>query len=48
MEGFYVESARRLTGMRPQKVKEEWVYLNSANVLAAARLRPIQHYMDKH
>ena len=26
LEGFHVECARRLTGMRPRKVKGKWVY----------------------
>ena len=41
LEGFHVEAARRLTGMRPRKVKGEWVYPHSADVLAAAHLQPI-------
>ena len=41
-EGFHVEAARRFTGMRPRKVKEEWVYPHSADVLAAAHLQIIQ------
>ena len=30
LEGFHVEAARRLTGMRPWKVKGEWIYPHSA------------------
>ena len=26
VEGFHVECAQRLTGMRPEKVKGKWVY----------------------
>merc|ERR1711906_15227 len=26
LEGFHVECARRLTGLRPRKVKGKWVY----------------------
>ena len=29
LEGFHVECARRLTGMRPRKVKGKWVYPKS-------------------
>ena len=38
LEGFHVESARRLTGMRPTKRGETWVYPKSADVLRAARV----------
>ena len=41
LEGFHVEAARRLTGMRSRKVKGEWVYPHSADVLATAHLQPI-------
>ena len=47
MEGFHVEAARRLTGMRPRKVKGEWVYPHSADVLAAAHLQSIEYYLRK-
>ena len=47
LESFHVEAARRLTGMRPRKVKGEWVYLHSADVLAAAYLQIIEHYVQK-
>ena len=43
-----MEYARRLTGMRPRKVKGVWVYPHSADVLAAARLHPIQHYIGRN
>jgi hypothetical protein len=46
LEGFHVEAARRLTGMRPRKEKGEWVYPHSADVLAAAHLQPIQYYIQ--
>ena len=35
---FQVEVACRPTGMRPRKVKGEWVYPHSTDVLAAAHL----------
>ena len=47
LEGFHVEAARRLTGMRPRKVKEKWVYPHSADVLAAAHLQTIEYYIQK-
>ena len=47
LKGFHVEAARRLTGMRPRKVKGEWVYPHSADVLAAAHLQPIEYYLRK-
>ena len=42
-----MEVARRHTGMRPRKVKGEWVYPHSANVLATAHLQPIEYYPQK-
>ena len=41
LEGFNVEAARRLTGMKPKKVAGKWEYPHSADVLQAAGLRPI-------
>ena len=38
VEGFHVEVARRLTGMRPRVVKGKWVYPHSADILKAAGL----------
>ena len=38
LEGFHVEAARHLTGMQPRRVKGEWVYLHSVDVLKAAGL----------
>jgi len=46
LEGFHVEAARRLTGMRPWQVKCVWVYPHSAEVLAAAHLHPIEYYIQ--
>ena len=45
LEGFYVEAARRLTGMRPSKRGESWVYPKSVDVLRAARVRTITEYI---
>ena len=51
LEGFHVEAARRITGKKPYKIKkggeEVWIYPHSADVLAAAGLRPLRHYIDK-
>ena len=46
LEGFHVETARRLTGMRPTKRGETWVYPKSVNVLRAARVRTIGEYIE--
>ena len=45
LEDFHVEVARRLTGMRPSKRRETWVYPKSADVLRAARVRTISEYI---
>ena len=47
LEGFHVEASRRLTGMRPRKIKGKWVYPHSADVLAAAHLWIIKYYIQK-
>ena len=47
LEGFHVECARRLTGMRPRKVGKKWVYPKSAAVLAKAGLKPLSFYIQK-
>ena len=47
LEGFHVERARRLTGMRPRKRRDKWVYPKSADVLRVARLHPFRYYMQK-
>ena len=48
---FQVEAARRITGKMPYKVKlgggNEWIYPHTANVLAAADLHPLHHYIGK-
>ena len=41
LEGFHVEAARRLTGMKPKKVNGVWEYPHSADVLEAAGLRTL-------
>ena len=49
MEGFHVEAARRLTGMRPEKRGETWVYPKSVDVRRAARVKTIVEYIaDRH
>ena len=42
LDGFQVEAARRFTGMLPKKRGDVWVYPKSADVMAAAGLRPIR------
>ena len=41
LEGFHIECARRLTGMKPKKEGGKWTYPHSADVLQAAGLRTI-------
>ena len=43
-----MRAARRLTGMRPTKRGDVWVYPKSAAVLRSARLRTIGEYIAKH
>lgn len=47
LEDFHVEATRRITGMRPWKVKGEWQYPHSADVLAAAHLQLIEYYVQR-
>ena len=47
LEGFHVEAARRLTDMRPLKIKGLLVYPHSPDVLATAHLQPIACYIQK-
>ena len=47
LEGFHVECTRRLTGMRPRKRGDKWVYTKSADALRAARLQPLRYYIQK-
>ena len=42
-----MEAARRLAGVRPWKVKGEWIYPHSTDVLAVARLQLIEYYLQK-
>ena len=42
LDGFQVEAARRFCGMMPAKLGDTWRYPKSADVLAAARLRPLE------
>jgi hypothetical protein len=49
LEGFHVEAARRMTGMRPQRrTVSPWIYPKSKDVLAAARLKPVATYIRRH
>ena len=45
MEGFHVEAARRITGMRPEKRGNRWVYPKSVNVRRGARVKTIAEYI---
>ena len=45
LEGFHVEAARRLTGMRLSKRGETWVYPKSADALRVASVRTIAEYI---
>ena len=46
LEGFHVEAARQLAGMRSQQRKvEPWIYPKSKDVLRAAQLRTIGYYV---
>ena len=47
LDGFHVEAARRLTGMRPKKRGDSWVYPKSTDVLRAARLRTVREYIAR-
>ena len=47
LEGFHVEAARRITGMRPTKRGETWVYPKSMSVLRAASVRMIGEYITE-
>ena len=42
-----MECTRRLTGLRPKKVKGKLVYRKSAEVLKKANLKPLRHYIQK-
>ena len=47
LEGFHVECARRITGMRPREVKGKWVYPKSSEVLAKAGLQTVGFYIQQ-
>ena len=46
-----MEAVQRITGKMPCKVRredeEQWVYPHTADVLAAAGLHPLRHYINK-
>jgi hypothetical protein len=47
LEGFHIRAAWRMTGNRPKRnVDGSWMYPRSADVLTAAGLKTITHYMD--
>ena len=45
LEEFHVEATRHITGMRPTKCGETWVYPKSVSVLKAARVKRIGEYI---
>ena len=48
LEGFHVEAARGMTGMRPQRrTVGPWLYPKSEDVLREARLWPIGEYVAR-
>jgi hypothetical protein len=47
LEGFHIRATWRMTGNRPkQDVDGSWTYPRSADVLNAAGLKTITHYME--
>jgi hypothetical protein len=47
LEGFHIRAAWQMSGMRPErKAKGSWSYPRSKDVLEAASLQTISHYMD--
>ena len=47
LEGFHIHAAWQMFGLRPErKVDGSWLYPRSADVLKAAGLQTITHYMD--
>ena len=52
LDGFHIETVRRITGKIPYKCKREgkegWVYPNTADVLEAVGSHPLRHYIGKH
>ncbi len=46
LEGFHIQAAWRMTGKRPQKLRDgTWTYPNSAAVLDKVGLKTIAHYI---
>jgi hypothetical protein len=49
LEGFHICTTRQMTGMRPEKKSNgSWLYPCSKEVLEAAGLQTITHYMGVH
>ena len=49
LEGFHICARWQMSGMRPERrVDGSWSYPHSADVLKAAGLQTIAHYMDVH
>ena len=48
LEGFHCKMTRRLADMQTKQVKGVWVYPPTADVLRAAGLIPLEHYVGKH
>ena len=44
-EGFHVNAARRMTGKMPVFAHGIWTYPKTSEILAAAGLRTIEHYV---
>ena len=48
VKDFNVETTRQMTVMRPQgRMVDPWVYLDSANVLTVAHLKPVVTYIRR-
>ena len=47
LKGFSVECCCRITGMRPRKRGETWVYPASVAVLKVAGIRKVEHYIRR-
>ncbi len=49
LEGFHIRATWQMSGLRPEKKpNESWLYPRSKDVLDAAGLHMIAHYMDVH
>ncbi len=47
LEGFHIRAVWQMTGNRPKRNEDgSWTYPCSADVLEAAGLKTIAHYMD--